>query len=115
MTEYNGAASIFIKTLLNKKYSLPAPVIASLVRHYASFIDDDRSLPVLWHQPEENCLIEVVFVRSRCFLVFHDVRTVVVIFCFVALVVATTDVDDGWFLFILCSFFSLSLELCPSD
>jgi essential nuclear protein 1 len=50
MTEYNGAASIFIKTLLNKKYALPVPVIASLVRHFASFIDDDRDLPVLWHQ-----------------------------------------------------------------
>jgi essential nuclear protein 1 len=50
MTEYNGAASIFIKTLLNKKYSLPAPVISSLVRHFASFIDDSRDLPVLWHQ-----------------------------------------------------------------
>jgi essential nuclear protein 1 len=50
MTEYNGAASIFIKTLLNKKYSLPAPVISSLVRHFASFIEDERSLPVLWHQ-----------------------------------------------------------------
>ena len=50
MTEYNGAASIFIKTMLNKKYSLPSPVIASLVRHFASFIEDDRTLPVLWHQ-----------------------------------------------------------------
>jgi essential nuclear protein 1 len=50
MTEYNGAASIFIKTLLNKKYSLPTPVIGGLVRHFASFIDDDRDLPVLWHQ-----------------------------------------------------------------
>jgi essential nuclear protein 1 len=50
MTEYNGAASIFIKTLLNKKYALPVPVIASLVRHFASFINDDRDLPVLWHQ-----------------------------------------------------------------
>jgi essential nuclear protein 1 len=50
MTEYNGAASIFIKTLLNKKYALPVPVIASLVRHFASFIEDDRDLPVLWHQ-----------------------------------------------------------------
>ena len=28
MTDYNGAASIFIKTMLNKKYSLPAPVIS---------------------------------------------------------------------------------------
>jgi essential nuclear protein 1 len=50
MTEYNGAASIFIKTLLNKKYSLPTPVISSLVRHFASFIEDERDLPVLWHQ-----------------------------------------------------------------
>jgi len=49
-TEYNGASSIFIKTLLNKKYSLPAPVIASLVEHFASFTDDERTLPVLWHQ-----------------------------------------------------------------
>ena len=49
--EYSGAASIFIKTLLNKKYSLPAPVIGSLVRHYASFIKDEETvLPVLWHQ-----------------------------------------------------------------
>lgn len=50
MKEYNGAASIFIRTLLNKKYALPVPVIASLVRHFASFIDDERDLPVLWHQ-----------------------------------------------------------------
>jgi essential nuclear protein 1 len=48
--DYSGASSIFIKTLLNKKYSLPAPVIGSLVRHFASFIDDNRTLPVLWHQ-----------------------------------------------------------------
>jgi essential nuclear protein 1 len=64
LSSYNGATSIFIKTLLNKKYSLPAPVIASLVQHFASFIDYDNSggsssrvvesssssLPVLWHQ-----------------------------------------------------------------
>jgi len=49
--EYSGAASIFIKTLLNKKYSLPAPVIGSLVRHFASFVNDEKTvLPVLWHQ-----------------------------------------------------------------
>lgn len=50
MKDYNGAASIFIKTLLNKKYALPVPVIASLVRHFVSFMKDDRDLPVLWHQ-----------------------------------------------------------------
>lgn len=48
--EYSGVCSIFIKTLLNKKYSLPAPVIGSLVRHFASFISVDNELPVLWHQ-----------------------------------------------------------------
>jgi essential nuclear protein 1 len=48
--EYSGATSIFIKTLLNKKYSLPAPVIGSLVRHFAFFVDTDQLLPVLWHQ-----------------------------------------------------------------
>ena len=57
--EYSGAASIFIKTLLNKKYSLPAPVIGSLVRHFAGFVNDNSTvkLPVLWHQ----CLL--VFVQ----------------------------------------------------
>jgi essential nuclear protein 1 len=55
--EYTGSASIFIKTLLNKKYSLPAPVIGSVVTHFASFINDTRELPVLWHQ----CLL--VFVQ----------------------------------------------------
>lgn len=48
--EYSGAQSIFIKTLLNKKYSLPAPVIGSLVKHFANCINDNRTLPVLWHQ-----------------------------------------------------------------
>jgi len=49
--EYSGAASIFIKTLLNKKYALPEPVIGSVVRHFAHFAEDkDAVLPVLWHQ-----------------------------------------------------------------
>mmetsp|Transcript_8895 Transcript_8895/g.15109 ORF Transcript_8895/g.15109 Transcript_8895/m.15109 type:complete len:468 (+) Transcript_8895:2182-3585(+) len=51
MNEYNGAASIFIKTLLNKKYSLPAPVITSLINHFVRFTEDEQAeLPVLWHQ-----------------------------------------------------------------
>jgi essential nuclear protein 1 len=49
-SSYNGATSIFLKTLLNKKYSLPTPVIESLIRHFTSFLQDDRTLPVLWHQ-----------------------------------------------------------------
>lgn len=54
---YNGATSIFLKTLLNKKYSLPAPVIQSLIQHFTGFTKDQRDLPVLWHQ----CLL--VFVQ----------------------------------------------------
>ena len=50
MEEYNGAGSIFIKTLLDKKYSLPAPVIGSLTSHFVRFKDSDEELPVLWHQ-----------------------------------------------------------------
>ncbi len=75
MRGYNGATSIFMRTLLDKKYSLPAPVIDSLVAHFVRFKDgsgDDRDdgvgggagnqlrpsgakkraeeLPVLWHQ-----------------------------------------------------------------
>jgi essential nuclear protein 1 len=49
---YNGVTSIFIKTLLNKKYALPAPVIHSVASHFISFIDVSPAteLPVLWHQ-----------------------------------------------------------------
>lgn len=65
MRGYNGATSIFMRTLLDKKYSLPAPVIDSLVAHFARFKDGDddkdgaknrragskvEELPVLWHQ-----------------------------------------------------------------
>jgi len=56
---YTLSASIFLKELFNKKYSLPPAVIQSVVKeHYAKFIDYDSSpLPVLWHQ----CLL--VFVQ----------------------------------------------------
>ena len=56
MRGYNGATSIFMRTLLDKKYSLPAPVIESLIAHFARFKDDEvgveksEELPVLWHQ-----------------------------------------------------------------
>jgi len=48
--EYFGPNSLFIRVLLDKKYSLPVKVIDSLVNHYTRFISDERSLPVLWHQ-----------------------------------------------------------------
>ncbi|OQR90684.1 bystin [Achlya hypogyna] len=47
---YSGANSVFIKILLNKKYSLPTRVIGALAQHFVAFCDDDRVMPVLWHQ-----------------------------------------------------------------
>ena len=55
--EYSGCISIFIRTLLDKKYSLPQRVITALVGHFVSFIDDSRPCYLLWHQ----CLL--VFVQ----------------------------------------------------
>lgn len=48
--DYTGANSIFIRTLLDKKYALPYRVVDALVFHFARFTRDDRELPVLWHQ-----------------------------------------------------------------
>lgn len=45
-----GANSIFIRVLLDKKYSLPYRVIDALVDHFVGFIKEERMLPVLWHQ-----------------------------------------------------------------
>ncbi|CAM9593694.1 unnamed protein product, partial [Scytosiphon promiscuus] len=47
---YNGATSLFIRVLLNKKYALPYRVIDALVDHFMSFTNETRDLPVLWHQ-----------------------------------------------------------------
>ncbi len=48
--EYNGANSIFLRLLLDKKYALPFRVLDALVAHFLSFRTDKRTLPVLWHQ-----------------------------------------------------------------
>lgn len=47
---YSGGNSMFIKVLLNKKYSLPSRVISELSKHFLGFTVDTRTLPVLWHQ-----------------------------------------------------------------
>ncbi|KAJ7549452.1 hypothetical protein O6H91_07G053600 [Diphasiastrum complanatum] len=54
--EYCGTNSYFMKLLLDKKYALPYRVLDSLVGHFVRFIEDDRSLPVIWHQ----CLLTFV-------------------------------------------------------
>lgn len=47
---YTGPSSIFIKSLLDKKYALPKRVIDSTVTYFLRFRDDPSNLPVLWHQ-----------------------------------------------------------------
>ncbi len=54
--DYTGANSIFIRTLLDKKYALPYRVIDAIVFHFVRFTSDPRDLPVLWHQ----CLLTFV-------------------------------------------------------
>lgn len=39
-----------MKLLMDKKYALPYRVLDSVVAHFVRFIDDDRDLPVIWHQ-----------------------------------------------------------------
>ena len=48
--DYTGANSIFLRTLLDKKYALPYRVIDAVVFHFLRFKTDTRTLPVLWHQ-----------------------------------------------------------------
>ena len=50
MDEYSGAQSIFLRTLIDKKYTLPSQVVDALVDYFVRFEHDDCQLPVLWHQ-----------------------------------------------------------------
>ncbi|PVD32528.1 hypothetical protein C0Q70_07968 [Pomacea canaliculata] len=61
MMEYTGATSIFIRTLLDKKYALPYSTVDTLMAHFLRFMQDERKLPVLWHQ----CLLTFVQ-RYKC-------------------------------------------------
>lgn len=42
--------SYFLKLLLDKKYALPYRVLDAVLSHFVRFIEDDRDLPVIWHQ-----------------------------------------------------------------
>lgn len=47
---YSGANSIFLRTLVDKRFALPYRAVNGLVDHYYRFANDERALPVLWHQ-----------------------------------------------------------------
>src|SRR4051812_1771013 len=48
--QYNGAISVFLRTLLDKRYALPYKVLDALVVHFLRFEGETRQLPVVWHQ-----------------------------------------------------------------
>ncbi|XP_066904867.1 bystin [Halyomorpha halys] len=48
--DYNGANSIFLRILYDKKYALPYRVVDASVFHFLRFEREKRELPVLWHQ-----------------------------------------------------------------
>ncbi|CAN6478946.1 unnamed protein product [Victoria cruziana] len=48
--EYCGTTSYFIKLLLDKKYALPYRVLDAVTAHFMRFQDDERVMPVIWHQ-----------------------------------------------------------------
>lgn len=47
---FTGASTLFMKTLLNKKYNLPYRVVDALAEYFCSFASEQRLLPVVWHQ-----------------------------------------------------------------
>merc|ERR1719191_1482789 len=49
-TPWYGTTSIFIATLVNKKYALPLRTVEALCQHFCAFMQDDRDLPVIWHR-----------------------------------------------------------------
>jgi len=53
---YSGPTTLFMQTLLNKKYALPYRVLDTLVIYFSKFARDERKMPVVWHQ---NVLIFV--------------------------------------------------------
>eukprot|EP01029_Cantina_marsupialis_P006146 TRINITY_DN1668_c0_g6_i1.p1 TRINITY_DN1668_c0_g6~~TRINITY_DN1668_c0_g6_i1.p1 ORF type:complete len:442 (+),score=152.38 TRINITY_DN1668_c0_g6_i1:105-1430(+) len=46
---YSGSTSIFIRILVNKKYRLHYRVIDTLVEHFMRFMQEERTMPVIWH------------------------------------------------------------------
>ncbi|KAH7724645.1 Protein BYN-1 [Aphelenchoides avenae] len=48
--DYGGASSLFLRVLIEKKYTLPFRALDALVFHFLRMQSEKRELPVLWHQ-----------------------------------------------------------------
>ncbi|CAG8824468.1 28336_t:CDS:2, partial [Gigaspora margarita] len=86
--DYTGPTSLFIRVLLDKKYALPFKVVDALVFHFIRFKQDERTLPVLWHQSllvfvqrykqdltpdQKDALLELVKIKSH-YLITPEIR-----------------------------------------
>ena len=86
--QYTGSQSIFIRTLLDKKYALPYRVVDAVVDHFKRFLRDPREMPIKWHQallifaqrykndisaPQKNTLKEVMRVHSH-YMITPEIR-----------------------------------------
>ena len=85
---YSGVTSFFMKTLLDKKYSLPYRVVDALVDHYSSFKVEDRAMPVIWH------LSLLTFVQRYK----HEIRTEVCSGCFPSACSCVSDLSQIYIL-----------------
>ena len=54
--EYTGSSSVFLRTLIDKKYNLPYKAIDAICAHFLRQKNEERDMPVLWHQ----CLLSFV-------------------------------------------------------
>ena len=48
--QYNSTQGLFMKVLLDKKYSLPYQALDNVVNYFITFTDRKEQLPLLWHQ-----------------------------------------------------------------
>jgi len=86
--DHTGPTSLFIRVLLDKKYALPFKVVDALVFHFIRFKQDERTLPVLWHQSllvfvqrykqdltpdQKDALLELVKIKSH-YLITPEIR-----------------------------------------
>lgn len=75
--EYCGSTSVFIKILLNKKYSFPMKVIDSMINHFLSFMDEERQLPVSYNNFYNYYCNFILLVLTLLLLVYVDYESIV--------------------------------------
>jgi essential nuclear protein 1 len=46
---FSGPICVVMKTLIEKKYALPNRVIEGLFNYFYNFINESKTLPVIWH------------------------------------------------------------------